>query len=193
MYGTLANNSHVLDLMAQRLLEIKPFNRVNLKTAHYPLTPFSIKTRTDDGRWVRTHTFDDDPRPYLFAPNQYAVVEVREDIQVGKGIIAKFVPTSNLVEQAFGLTAGRLEYPFGRNAEVLVFGIKNQLNMPNPLSKDDFIAYAEFHDLRALQNTEVQLTDRDKKIYAERVDPDRLRRADDDGVYSVLRRNPDED
>jgi len=183
VYGTLSNNFHILHLQKTRRIEIRPFREERLRTAHYPLTVYAVRERQSDKSWKRTHIFDDNPRPFVFAGNQYVVIEPEEDIVVSEGIVAKFVPTSNLIEQGLALTAGRLEFPFGRSGEKLMFGLKNQLDSPVPFERHDYVAYVEFYDLRALQKHQVIQIERDKKIFAARVTPERLARAQDDGVY----------
>lgn len=106
-----------------------------------------------------------------------------ELVTVTPGIIARFIPPSNLVDQALGLTAGRLEYPFGNNRETLRFGLQNQSEYPAELKSSDYIAYVEFYDLRGLKIDEVQPTIRDVKIFSERANPERFARANDDGPF----------
>jgi hypothetical protein len=185
MYGTLANNSHILYLLRNHLIDIRPFDVTKLKTAHYPLTPYGVRNRGADGEWHTIHSFERTSKPHVFEANQYLVVDVNEEIIVEAGVIAKFVPTSNLIEQGFAITAGRLEHPFGQKGETLKFGMRNQLDSRNPLSASDYIAYVEFYDLRALRNRPTHLTPRDEKIFAARVDPDRKRRAEDGSVFSA--------
>jgi deoxycytidine triphosphate deaminase len=117
MYGNLANNSHILYLLRQGLIQIDPFRKSKLKLAHYPLTIFAIRLRDADGKWRRRREFDDDQDPFILKPHQYVVIEPDEKIIVEEGIIAKFVPSSNIIEQGLTLTAGRLEFPFGKGAE----------------------------------------------------------------------------
>jgi len=136
--------------------------------------------------------FEHKPQPFVFKPHQYVVIEIDQVISVEKGIIGKFLPTSNLIEQGFSLTAGRIEFPFGKNSEAVMFGLKNELDVPNPLSHEDYVAYVEFYDLRALRSRDAKQTSRDDRIYAGRVDTERQHRAADDGVYAALPDDADE-
>ncbi|HUP61109.1 MAG TPA: hypothetical protein VNA69_11880 [Thermoanaerobaculia bacterium] len=183
MYGTLANNSHILSLLRQGLIHIDPFRKQNLKLAHYPLTVFAIRLREPDGKWRRRKEFDDDKDPFILKAHQYVVVEPAEKVVVEEGIIAKFIPSSNIIEQGLALTAGRLEFPFGKAAERLRFGLKNQLDIPIEVTAYQQVAYVEFYDLRGLKRRPTELTPRDKEVFSERVASERKHRADDDGVY----------
>jgi len=182
MYGTLANNSIILHLMKRHLIDIKPFDKDLLKTAHYPLRAYGVYVRQEDGAWRQAHSFDESRRPFVFRANQYVMIEVNEQIVIKQGIVAKFVAASNLVEQGLGLTAGRLEYPFGKQGETLRFGLKNQNDGPAELAADDYVAYVEFYDLRALRLRPTPLSPRDRRIYAGRVNEERFAHANDDGV-----------
>ena len=183
MPGILLNNSQILELVAIDIIRIEPFNADRLKTAHYPLTAYALFDSQKDSDPKEMHRFDRHDT-FTFPPSAYVIVEVRETIVLAPGIVGKFLPSSNLVDQRLGLTAGRVEYPFGQQRETLRFGLKNQCDFATSLSRDDYIAYVEFYDLRGLSTHPVKLTERDAEIYERRrVDEGRFYRANDDGPF----------
>lgn len=173
MFGNILNNASVISLVDSGLISIDPFQREKLKLIHYPLTPYTLlkpEGRGNDGEFkVRTiHQYQTDQDYYSFTPNQYLMVEIEEYISVGSGLVGHFIPSSNLIHQGFGLTAGRIEYPFGRgsNGRVKVrFGIKNLLEEANALMKNDLLAYVYFIDLRGLNSHEPKVSERDQLLF----------------------------
>lgn len=177
MFGNMINNNQLKHLIEiEKLIDITPFAPELLKTAHYPLKPKSILKRKN-GAYRAVHNYDTDEETYSLDENEYVLVEVRESIKLPEGIIGQFVPSSNLIEQGFGITAGRLEYPYGQKGEPIRFGLKNLLNESNELRMDDQLVYVQLFDLRGLDNNNVQLTNRDIELFSKR-----LRRAKGDGV-----------
>lgn len=183
MVAGLANNSQILRMLDERAIVIDPFVPEHLKTAHYGLTPLGVFIRLNTKRWVRAHNFDADGKYFLLEPDQYVIVEPREQIILAQGILGKFIPPSNLIDQCIGLTAGRVEYPFGQNRETLRFGLRNLSHVTTRLRHDDFVAYIEFHDLRDEPVQPVKLTPREDDIYARRRRMTRQEHADADGVF----------
>ena len=122
MFGNLINNKQIIDLRESGLITITPFDQDCLKAVHYPLCVRSIFRRDADGSWRRVHSFDEVRQPFSLEPHEYVVVELRENIVLKEGIIGQFLPASNLIEAGLGLTAGRLEYPFGHRGEAIRFG-----------------------------------------------------------------------
>lgn len=177
MFGNLMNNMEVNELVRQRLIDITPYNEDSLRAVHYPLRPSVVFKKQLDGSVRLKQNFADTPSPYSVEPNEYVIIEVHERIKLPKGIVGKFVPSSNLIESGFGLTAGRIEYPYGSNGEPIRFGLKNLLDQPNEVTSQMRLAYVEFFDLRGLRNMEYKLTEREMRIFASR-----LRYAKDDGV-----------
>lgn len=180
MFGNLINNRQLLKLIEDKHITIDKFIEKELSTAHYPLRPRRVLGRQADGKWITVHSFEDDPNPYHVPPNAYVVVEAREVIRLETdGIIGHFIPASNLIEQGFGVTCGKIDKKYGTTGgERLRFGLKNQLSEPNPLSAKDRIVHVEFFDLRSLASLTASLSDEEFQ--------GRLRRAlrqIEDGVY----------
>ena len=61
------------------------------------------------------------------------------------------MPASSLVEQGFGLTAGKIDPGYGDRNEKLVFGLKNLLDEANIYDSRRGLAYIFFVDLRGLR------------------------------------------
>lgn len=178
MFGNLVNNTQLIHLVQiEKLVDITPWDPATLKTAHYPLKPKVIWKRVS-GALKAVHNYERDGDRYSLAENEYVVVEIREHIKVPEGIIGQFVASSNLIEQGLGITAGRLEFPYGQKGEPIRFGLKNFLNEPNALRMSDQLAYIQLFDLRGLDNNAVKLTPRDIKLFTMR-----LTRAKEDGPF----------
>lgn len=193
MFGTLVNNTLFMELKRQGLIKITPFDESLLKSVHYPLSVKTILSRRDDGSWKRSHDFDDDINPYVLEPNEYVVVQIDQRLEVGPRIVGHFIPSSNLIEHGLGLTAGRLEYPFGKRNERVRFGIKNLLDVPNQVTNNEVVAYVEFYDLRGLGHRRIVLGERDIKMLVERVDRGKAKHAmdagpnyEDDEYYEII-------
>jgi deoxycytidine triphosphate deaminase len=190
MFGNIINNAHLIELLKEGQISIDPFSTRNLKTIHYPLTPYTVLSaegRGSDGEF-RTkvqHQFQTDDDYYEFEPNEYFIIEIEEYISVAPGIVGHFVAPSNLIHQGFGLTAGRIEAPFGgvETGRLKVrFGLKNLLkSKKNALMKKDLIAYVYFVDLRGLNSLRVEETDRDRRLFD--AWKRRKLRAEDDGAF----------
>lgn len=183
MFGTLVNNRHLLHLRERGAIKITPFNEKYLKTAHYPLRPEAVFRREVDGSLKRAHSFSENKNPYQMNEGEYVVVQIRELIVLEPGILGEFIPSSNLIEQGLGITAGRLEHPFGQKNEVVRFGLKNFLEAPNEIRADQYLAYIQFFDLRGLSTKSYELTKRDLELFAKRVVQGYKARAKDGGVF----------
>ncbi len=183
MYGNLLNSQLILRLLESGEISITPFDEGQLKAVHYPLRAQCMFKLDAPGVLGRAHSFDDDPSPCVIGPGEYFVVEVREAVLLGAGIVGQFVPASNLIEQGFGLTAGRLEHPFGQKGEKLRFGLKNLLDQPNPWKPADLLAYLQLFDLRGLSSGPVKMSERDVAVFQQRMPGARAIRAEDDGVF----------
>jgi len=179
MFGNLINNTQLIHLVEEeRLVSITPWDSGLLKTAHYPLKSKIVYKKNSNGDPKPIHNFSSDGNRLSLAENEYVIIEIQESIKLPEGIIGQFIPSSNLIEQGYGITAGRLEYPYGQKGEPIRFGLKNYLNESNELRAEDQLAYIQFFDLRGLDNNTVKLTERDLKLFTMR-----LRRAKDDGPF----------
>jgi deoxycytidine triphosphate deaminase len=98
--------------------------------------------------------------------------DVFESIKLPIGIVGRFIPSSNLIEKGLGLTAGKIEKPFGDKGERFRFGLFNFLNKETTLSFTERIAYIQFMDLRGLDNHDYKLTKYERKIYEFRLHED---------------------
>ncbi len=176
MFGNLMNNRQIIKACDSREIDITPWDKSLLKSAHYPLTPKILFTKQPDGTEIQLHNFGKEGSAYVIEENGYVIIEVTEQIKVSEGIIGQFIPSSNLIEQGFSLTAGRLEHPYGQKGEPIRVGLKNLLNSPNTLKKGERIAYIQFFDLRGLNNIPIEFTEREWKLIGIR-----MARARDDG------------
>ena len=178
MFGNLMNNRQIIKAYESGELGITPWNQNNLKSAHYPLTPKLLFQKQPTGVETQIHNFGRDGENYSVQENGYVIVEIAEQLKVAEGIIGQFIPSSNLIEQGFGLTAGRLENPYGQKGEPIRFGLKNLLPYPSALSGKQRLAYVMFYDLRGLNNIPIEFTEREWRLIAIR-----MTRARDDGPF----------
>lgn len=179
MFGNMINNNQLIHLKdVEKIIDITPWQPNLLKTAHYPLKPRAVYKYNNNSILKQIHNFERDEGDYILSKNEYVIVEVDEIIKLPKGIIGQFVPSSNLIEQGLGITAGRLEHPYGQKGQRVRFGLKNLLDKESSLKEQDQLVYLQLFDLRGLDNNKIKLTERDLKIL-------NLRRniAEDDGPF----------
>lgn len=181
MFGNMINNKQLLELCDVKAIDITPFDANLVRAVHYPMHVLAIRSRTASGTWRVNHNFQDDEGPYDLAANEYVVVDIQEHIKLKEGIVGQFVAASNLVEAGLGITAGRLEHPFGQRGEVIRFGIKNMLSEPNIIKRFQKVAYAQFFDLRGLASKLVVLSEEEFKLLASRVSEGKKKYAQDAG------------
>lgn len=168
MYGNLLNNDQIIKLVENHIIQITPFfEKQRVQIAQYPLTVSLVCEPRVNVNKAILHAFEDG-KSFTFSPNEYVVVEVAEQVKLSEGIVGRFIPSSNLIEQGLMLTAGKIEYPFGQQNERIHFGLKNALNSPIDLPANETLAYIEFFDLRGLANRPTSLTERDKEVFSRR-------------------------
>lgn len=185
MQGNLITNAELEQLVRGHVIDIKPFERERAQLAHYPLDPESFLVLRD-GHWTVIHSFAENPELFIFQPGQYVIVEVRQHIAPGEGIVGLFVPSSNLIEKGLSLTAGKISFPFGKRNERIRFGLRNNLSSTCAVGAGDLVAYVQFFDLSTAPRIPYALSDRDMKIYEAR-----RRIAADDGVWALQNSDPD--
>jgi deoxycytidine triphosphate deaminase len=176
MPGALLTNVQIFECLERREIEIRPFEEERCQVAHYPIDPETIWARAAYD-WAPKHSFRRRQEPFLFAPNEYVLVEIRQHISLGEGFVGTFVPASNLIEKGLSLTAGKISFPFGANNERVRFGLRNNLPEPVEYGPGDLLAYLQIFDVRESARIRYKLSDRDKAIYEKR-----RARANDDGV-----------
>jgi deoxycytidine triphosphate deaminase len=96
-----------------------------------------------------------------------------------------FIPSSNLIEEGFGLTAGKIDPGYGKldgKRQQIRFGMKNLRNEENILEPNQVVAYVYFVDLRGLNNNAFRFSNADRKRLVKIRDA-RYERVVDDGVY----------
>jgi len=168
MIGNLISNQNLTELVDKNVIEFKPFYDSSIvQIAQYPLKARTFLKKFDEKSFTLVHDFTKKDN-FIIKPNQYIIVEIFEQIILPSGIVGRFIPASNLIEQGIGLTAGKLEYPFGQKNEKIRFGLKNFTDNELIFNKSDRIAYIEFFDLRSLKISDTKLSDRDKAIYSDR-------------------------
>jgi len=152
MFGNLVNNVQLKELIKAKVIEISGWEDKNLSLVHYTLHPETIKARQPDGKWMTVHNFNEDSNPYKVEPNDYVIVTIKEKIKLNSDyIVGEFRPASNLIEDGYGLTSGKIDKRYGTsNKEVVVFGMKNQLNTHNEIKNNMRIAHVAFFDLRGV-------------------------------------------
>jgi deoxycytidine triphosphate deaminase len=165
MFGTLLNNSQIVTLIADRKIQIDPFDKKKLRVAHYPLTLRGLIELGDitnsSKRIVRNvHDFSAG-MDGEFEPNQYLIGEVSEYIFLDEGFVGQFTTTSIMIELGFLIVAGKIDPGYGKirgKRQHLRFGIKNLHSVKNSLPADIAVAHISIFDLRALNNYAVKFS-----------------------------------
>lgn len=174
MYGTLLNNSQIIDLVASRKIEVWPhFDEAALQLADYPLTIGAVigigeATPRAVASPYTPERIGGGGAAAILAPNDYRIVVVKERIVLCEGLVGQFLPASSAIEAGLLLTMGKLESPFGRGGEYIRFGVFNASGGEVELRSGSRVAYLRIHDLRGLKNATVRFTERDSAIYESR-------------------------
>ena len=187
MYGNVLSNSQINAMRNSRLMTIRPYDPSRMKLAHYKLraghlgTPGKLE-QSGLRHHVHAHDFRDGPFP--FQPHQYMIVQIKETILIPEGIVGNFVPASSLVEQGFGLTAGKLDSDYGEADEQrILFGLVNFLDVENVFDPGNGIAHIYFVDFRGTERLQVRQSDKERQEFSDRhIQLDRI--ADDGPDYS---------
>lgn len=187
MFGNVLNNSQISHLIKNKEIEVDPFVQSNLRLAHYPLHPSKIleigPIESSGKRKTKVlHDFENDD-DYILSPDQYVVVEIAEYLRLPQGVVGHFVPASTLIEQGFGLTAGKLDPEYGLikgKRQQVRFGLKNLKSQSNVILGKTHIAHVYFVDLRGLNNLNYSYTQAELKYLLDRFP--RIARDSDDGV-----------
>jgi len=155
MFGNVVNKARLKDLLDRQAIAITGFDPSRMRTIHYPLRPIRVYTRSGqpEGQLTLRHDFSKSASEYTLDEDAYVIVEVLEQISMRQeGIIGHFVLPSHFIDRGLSLVAGRIENPYGQRGEAIRFGVKNLLQQPNYLRKDDTVAYVYFVDLLSLKN-----------------------------------------
>ena len=165
MFGNLINNNLIKVLLEQKELEITPMDKKLLQLAQYPLRGHILHEVIAENEGKQVHFFTEKNNKFTLKPKTYYWVDVFENIKLPVGIVGRFIPSSNLIEKGLGLTAGKIEKPFGDKGEKIRFGLFNYLDVETTLAFTDRIAYIQFMDLRGLDNHDYKQTKYEKQIY----------------------------
>ena len=172
MFGNLVNNVQIRKLIDTNQLEIEPFSSDNMSLVYYTLHVGRVKIRNDaDETWSTKHNFEEDANPFIVEPNDYVIVVVQERLKLlNKHLVGTFSPASTLIEQGFGLTAGKIDKAYGTTGEKygepqepVIFGLKNNLNSKNRITPSMRVAHVSFFDLRGVASDRVRLSDAEEK------------------------------
>lgn len=178
MFGNLISNRQLRQLMAAHALVIDPFDEKLLKATHYTLLPGRVFRRKSEGKWYSVHSFAEEEK-FVLEPDEYVVVEVKQRIKIqSDGLAGRFITTSNHIEGGLLIVAGQIDHRYGMDGELLRFGVKNLLPLPNEIKKEMRLAHVEFFDLRGITIDLSELTSEERETWSKR-----RRRADDDGVF----------
>ena len=185
MFGNLINNRQLKKLMDSKIIEIEPFDKKELSTAHLTLHVGKVFKRLDDGTVKTIHDFSENENPYTMKGNEYVIVEIYEMIKLNdENIVGHFVPVSNLIQEGLSLVAGKIDKKFGNlgpstgnKVEMLRFGLKNNNSESFQLTKKHRIAHLELFDLRGVSSEKAELSNEEKVRIAQR-----WIRDSDDGV-----------
>jgi deoxycytidine triphosphate deaminase len=186
MFGNLINNNLIKELLKQKVLEITPMDNKLLQLAQYPLRPHIVHEVISENEGNQVHFFSEKNTRFSLKAKSYYWIDILETIKLPTGIVGRFIPSSNLIEKGLGLTAGKIEKPFGDKGEKIRFGLFNYLDTPVNLAFLDRLAYIQFMDLRGLDNHVYKQSKYEKTIYAYRL-------PDDDGPNYQLDNEEDDD
>ena len=178
MFGNLITNRQFRQLITQKEIEIIPFEKTSMKTSHYTLRLGRVFGRQADGSWRQLHSFREDKRDFPIPANDYFLVEALEMVRIAnQGIVGRFIPTSNLIDEGLLLNAGQIDNKYGLGGEGLRFGIKNMLSVPISIGANTRLAHIQLFDLRGITVDPVPLSEEEKRIRLLK-----FARAMDDGV-----------
>lgn len=174
MYGNRLSNKQIEQMVnGPGPFIIAPYRQDRQKLAHYKLTPARVLTPSvvqPDGRRSEFMAEVGNLRqgPFQFGPRQYLIVEVFETIRLPEGIIGDFTAASTLIEQAFGLVAGKLDSEYGKDGERILLGLYNLLDRDNVFDPSLGIAHISFHDFRGTERRSARFTDREMRDFRDR-------------------------
>ncbi|MBH0054511.1 hypothetical protein I6E74_10075 [Salinibacterium sp. SWN139] len=188
MFGNILSDAEIIRLRDSHLLTLEPFDVKRLKIAHYKLAPRTVWTpvTTIDGKPSKRqeHNFEDEAQ-FVFQPNAYHLFEVEETVLLPDGVVANFVPVSEFALRGFSLVAGMLDAGYGKLAgrtQKLFFGVKNLLDEKNMFDRNFGLAHMSIVSLTGASLLRQELSKAELGRLAGR-DPERWRRANDDGVF----------
>jgi deoxycytidine triphosphate deaminase len=188
MFGNVLSNAEIVRLRESGQLQLSPFVPSRLRLAHYRLSAGRVLEPKQDQKGRVTlkevHDFDSDG-DFVFKPNEYRVFEVDEFLLLPEGVVGNFLPVSEFVERGLSLTAGKIDPGYGGvggRRQKLHFGVKNELPTENLYESSIGLAYIYFVSLTGLQSIKPDFSGRDKQNFRRR-DPERYKRANDDGVF----------
>lgn len=109
---------------------------------------FQIPT-SKDARW---EAFDLRTAKFPLQPKQYVKVTPTERVILPRGIVARYEPTSDLIDEGFDLIAGKLDPGYGAAGELVTFGLHNISDVLRTISNNTRIAHMTFFDLRGISD-----------------------------------------
>lgn len=172
MFGNVVNKTRLKDLLARHAIAVTGFDVSHMRAIHYPLKPIRVYSRgSEDAKGkvdlALRHDFSKGKADYILEPNEYAIVEVAEQIaMLQEGLVGHFVTPSHFIDRGLGLVAGRIESPYGQRGEAVRFGLKNLLTQSNHLGREDTLAYVYFVDLLSLKNDDPYIpTEKDWNLF----------------------------
>ena len=170
MSGIILNNKQIDELVKNGIIQINPdYESSKLQIAQYPLFPNTVWIIDKNHKIVEVFKFDKGNQVFRLKPKTYYLVDVNENIKLPKGIIGRFITSSNFIESGISITSGKIEYPYGQNNEKIRFGIYNCLDIETTISINDRIAYIQFFDLRGEELIDYERTDYDINNYNKRI------------------------
>jgi deoxycytidine triphosphate deaminase len=190
MYGNKLSNAHVRELVQRGgpgSIQFLNFDQTNLKLSHYRLRPADLWRPTEqkeDGSHRREHVHNFSDGPYKFEPYEYLIVTTVEQIVLPEGMTGEVLGASTLIEQCFGLTAGKLDPGYGsinNQRQAFIMGLQNLLGRENWFYPGSGVANISFFDFHGTRTLSASFTEREARRFADR--EARRQRADDDGVF----------
>ena len=142
--GAVLSSVGILDFMSRGGIQIPLYDEKALGFSGYRLQPGALWEPTEAGPKLMA-----DLRrvpSFAFRPHEYLIVTPLQDVVLGNGLIGT-VSEFELAQRCFGLVAGKVDPGYGRiggRRQSLIFGIVNQLAVPNRLNAHEFFAELTF-------------------------------------------------
>jgi deoxycytidine triphosphate deaminase len=117
-------------------------------TLYAGIVHFQVPT-SKGARW---EPFDLRTAAFPLQPKQYVKVTPTERVILPRGIVARYEPTSDLIDEGFDLIAGKLDPGYGAAGELVTFGLHNISDVLRMISSGTRIAHMTFFDLRGVSD-----------------------------------------
>jgi len=158
VYGNVLGASALERMISCGEMILDPFEERFLGLAHYRLHAGAIY-REDlaggDDKLAIVQRIDGESPALILQPNQYLLLEIRENVVLPEGIYGRLTAASTLIERGFLVNSGKVDAGYGamsQDRQPILVGIKNLTDRRNHLDLASGIAHIEFVDLRGTES-----------------------------------------